>query len=141
MERTEAILKARKLRELARRGVEGERDNATRMFAAFMAKNGLRDADLDDVPGPLPVDPVAVYRDYIKEAKDVERMAADIGPNSFNTYQGRPPRPRSTYSDMYVRAAVRAYKATNAYVGHDPTRDEVVAFIIQAVATANDLEL
>lgn len=121
MTRAEAITKARKLRELARRGVDGERDNATRLFAAFMAREGLRDADLDGTREP---DPVAqLFEEYMRDA---------------HRYGGAPT-PRGGYAEQYARAAIRAYAVTMQWVGVDPTRDAVNDFIRHTIDTANDL--
>jgi len=47
MTRTEQLDKAKKLRELARRGVGGEMENAKRMLIQFKTKYNITDADLD----------------------------------------------------------------------------------------------
>jgi hypothetical protein len=46
-ERVKIIDKAKKLRELATRGVDGEKDNAIRMYDFHKEKHGLTDADVD----------------------------------------------------------------------------------------------
>src|SRR3954463_16161472 len=45
-EREKLIEKALKLRELALRGVGGEKENAIRMFAAHKEKHGILDSEL-----------------------------------------------------------------------------------------------
>jgi hypothetical protein len=46
-ERVKIIDKAKKLRELATRGVDGEKDNAIRMYGFHKNKHGLTDSDVD----------------------------------------------------------------------------------------------
>lgn len=44
--RADIISKALKLRELSIRGVDGEKENATRMYSVYVEKHGITEAEL-----------------------------------------------------------------------------------------------
>lgn len=139
MERTEAITKARKMYALAERGVEGERENARILLAAFMGRHNLSPDDVWARPvGPKPIDPVDVFNDYVKtrgQAADNWPPAANMSAEDF--VKGRYPNPG--WSEIYVRSAVRAYGVTSAFLGRDTTKEDVLAFILDAVRVGNTL--
>lgn len=139
MRKDEAIDKARKIRALAERGVEGEQANARALLDAFMAREGLTFADLDAAPP----DTLDEYLDKLRR-QAVERDQAweqsGSDPNAFNTYRPGPDAPpRRFYANVYVASALRAYAVTNRWLGRTPDPDEVASFLRQVHTVANTL--
>ncbi len=133
MTKDEAIDKARKIRALAERGVEGEQANARALLDAFMVREGLTFADLD-AAAP---DTLDAYLDRLR------KQASGHGPDprAADPFGPRPGGPQRTnrYSNLYVESAMRAYAVTNRWLGRTPDPDEVVAFLRKVHAVANTL--